>query len=111
MVLVKTEKHEIAGWYIYYLNPGGFSEVVRNEQNCLLKACANLLQIALEIHSHKGIKRREWLIEQKQFGRQHQCAHQTDPLALPSGKLQRITIESAARKFCERTKIGDITAA
>ena len=28
-VLVKTEKQEIAGWYLYYLNPSGMSEVVQ----------------------------------------------------------------------------------
>jgi GNAT superfamily N-acetyltransferase len=28
-VLVKTKKQEIAGWYLYYLNPSGFSEVIQ----------------------------------------------------------------------------------
>ena len=28
-VLVKTEKQEIAGWYIYYANPRGLSEVIQ----------------------------------------------------------------------------------
>lgn len=28
-VLVRNQKQEIAGWYIYYLNPGGISEVLQ----------------------------------------------------------------------------------
>lgn len=28
-VLVKTKKQEIAGWYLYYANPGGISEVIQ----------------------------------------------------------------------------------
>jgi Acetyltransferase (GNAT) domain len=28
-VLVRTEKREIAGWYLYYANPGGVSEVIQ----------------------------------------------------------------------------------
>ena len=72
---------------------GGFGQIVRNEQNCLLKSRENFLQIALQIHPHEWIERGERLVEQKQLGRQHQCAHQTDALTLPAGKLERITIE------------------
>jgi hypothetical protein len=28
-ILVKTETHDIAGWYLYYLNPGGVSQVIQ----------------------------------------------------------------------------------
>ena len=28
-VLLKTDKQEIAGWYLYYLNPSGISEVIQ----------------------------------------------------------------------------------
>jgi hypothetical protein len=85
----------------------GFSQVMRNEQNGLLKSCANLLEIALEIHSNKGIKRREWLIEQKQFGRQHERAHQTHALALPTRELEGISVEAAAGKFRELAELHD----
>jgi hypothetical protein len=43
-VVVKTDKQEIAGWYIYYLNPGGFSEVVQfNARTDLAQAVLNHL--------------------------------------------------------------------
>jgi hypothetical protein len=86
---------------------GSLSQVVRNEQNRLLKARANLFKVSLEIHPNKGIERGERLVEQEQLWRQHQSAHQTDALALAAGKLERITVERAARKFSELAKFRD----
>lgn len=43
-VLVKTEKQEIAGWYVYYLNPGGISEVVQlHAKTCFARDVLNHL--------------------------------------------------------------------
>src|SRR5207237_6228927 len=78
-----------------------------NEQDGLLKARANFLQIALEIHPNKGIERGEGLVEQKQLRRQHQGPHQTYALALPARELERITVEPAAGKFSELAKLRD----
>ena len=86
---------------------GGFSQIVGDEQDGLLKARANFLQIALEIHPNKGIERSEGLIEQKQLRRQHQGPHQTYALALPARELERITVEPAAGKFSELAKLRD----
>jgi hypothetical protein len=86
---------------------GGLSQVVCNEQNRLLKTRANFLEIALEIHPNKGIERGEWLVEQKQLWRQHQSAHQTYALTLPTRELERITVERAIGKFSELAKLRD----
>ena len=86
---------------------GGLSQVVGNEQNRLLKTRADFLEIALEIHPNKGIERSERLVEQKQLWRQHQSAHQTYALTLPTGELERITVERAIGKFSELAKFFD----
>jgi hypothetical protein len=86
---------------------GGLSQVVCNEQNRLLKSRANFLEIALEIHPNNGVERGEWLVEQKQLGRQHQSAHQTYALTLPTRELERITVERVIGKFSELAKLRD----
>src|SRR5207245_11162050 len=48
-----------------------------------------------------------WLVEQKQLRRQHQSAHQTYALTLPTRELERITVKPAIGKFSELAKFGD----
>ena len=66
----------------------------------------NFFQILLQGCAHERIKRAERLIEQEQFRRKHERAHQTDALALSAGKLGRITIERLVWKLCERAKLA-----
>ena len=53
---------------------------------------------------NERVERAERLVEEQDFGREHERAHQADALALPAGELGRITIERVARKLRERAE-------
>ena len=70
-----------------------FGEIVSDEDRGLVQALENFLQVLLQRGADEGIKRAERFIEQQQFRRKHERAHQADALALAAGKLERVTIE------------------
>src|SRR5215475_10271534 len=86
---------------------GRFGEIVRDEQRGLLESREDFLQILLQGGADERIERAERLVEQKQFGRKHQRAHQADALALAAGEFERITIEKILRKSRERAELGE----
>src|SRR4030095_6006265 len=85
---------------------GGFGEIVRDEERGLLESREDFLQIHLQSSADERIKRAERFIEQKQFRKKHQCAHQADALALAAGKFQRIAIEKIFGKSRQRAKLA-----
>ena len=75
-----------------------FGEVVGDQKYRLFQPGEDLLQIFLEGGADEGIERTQWFIKQQQLRRKHQCSHQTDPLPLTTGKLERISIEQVVVK-------------
>ena len=82
----------------------GFGQIVRDEQRGLLQTRENFLQIFLQRGAHERIERAERLVEQQQFRRKHERAHQADALTLPAGKFDRIATEQIFRKSCQRAQ-------
>ena len=77
---------------------GGFGEIVRDQNRGLLQSLENFLQILLQSGADERIERAERFVEQQQFRREHQRAHQTDALTLAAGKFERITTEQIFRE-------------
>ena len=67
----------------------------------------NFFQVFLQGGADQRIERAERFVEQKQFRRQGEGAHQTDPLTLAAGKLDRKTVERRLGKSGQRAKLRE----
>src|SRR5438552_2022175 len=78
-----------------------FRQIVSDEERCLTQARENFFELLLQRSAHQWIERAQRFVKEEQFGRKHQCAHQTDALTLTAGKFDWISREQIAGKSCQ----------
>ena len=72
----------------------GLAHVVGDQDDGLVQRAENVAQILLQVGAHDGVEGAEGLVQQQDVRIEHQCAHEADPLTLPTRQLSREAVEA-----------------
>ena len=81
--------------------PGGFADVVSDEDDGFVQGSENFFQIDLEFTADQWVERSQRFVEQKNVRVKHQGPHQAHALILTAGELHGEAVHAVERELGE----------